>query len=392
MVPDSMHSREMDSRQFLLPSLRKQKFPGGEPRTIPDAWFQRRHDRVFTVGLLVPTSGSAGIWGPSTIACARLAADEINRGGGLLGQELSLRVVDAADEVGDLPELTEQILDGAEIDAIVGMHISAVRQKLRSSVRGRVPYVYTPLYEGGERTPGVYAIGETPQQQLRPAIRALVERFRLKRWALLGNDYVWPRISHALARAYIREVGGEVVDDLYLPFGMTDFGAVVARVARLKADGLLLSLVGQDAVGFNREFGAAAGRARGMVRVSCAIEENGLLAMGADNTDGLYAAAAYFAGLSTDANLAFKERYYGLFGDRAPTLNALGQSTYEGMHFLAALVERSFSRKRPWSMPGAEPIQYRSARDAVYLDNDRKLGPIYLAQAEGHLFQVVRRL
>jgi len=382
----------MYGREFLLPSLRKQRLTGREPRTLPDAWFQRRRDRLFTVGLLVPTSGSAGIWGPSTIACARLAAEEINRGGGLLGQEVSLRVVDAADEVGDLPQLTEQILDGAEIDAIVGMHISAVRQKLRSSVCGRVPYVYTPLYEGGERSHGVYAIGETPQQQLRPAINALAARFRLRRWALLGNDYVWPRISHALANAYIREAGGEVVDDLYLPLGMTDFGAVVGRLARLKADGLLLSLVGQDAVGFNREFGAATGRVRGIVRLSCAIEENGLLAMGADNADGLYAAAAYFAGLPTDANLAFKERYYTLFGDRAPTLNALGQSTYEGMHFLVALMERGFNRKQLWSTPGAEPIQYRSARDAVYLDNDRKLGPIYLAQAKGHLFELVQRL
>jgi urea transport system substrate-binding protein len=387
-----MRSRSIYGGEFLLPSLRRQGSPGLESRMVSDAWYQRRRDREFTVGLLVPTSGSAGIWGPSTIACARLAAEEINRAGGLLGQEVSLRVVDAADEVGDLPELTEQILDDAEIDAIVGMHISAVRQKLRTSVCGRVPYVYTPLYEGGERTRGVYAIGETPQQQLRPAISALTARFRLKRWALLGNDYVWPRISHALARAYIQEAGGEVVDDLYLPLGMTDFGAVVSRLAGLKADGLLLSLVGQDAVGFNREFGGAARRVRSIVRLSCAIEENGLLAMGADNTDGLYAAAAYFAGLSTDANMAFKERYYALFGDRAPTLNALGQSTYEGMHFLVALIERGFTRKQPWSMPGPDPIGYRSARDGVYVDNDRKLGPIYLARAEGHLFERMQRL
>ena len=45
------------------------------------------------------------------------------------------------------------------------------------------------------------------------AIRALAERFHLKRWALLGNDYVWPRLSHALACRYIRESGGAVIDD-----------------------------------------------------------------------------------------------------------------------------------------------------------------------------------
>jgi len=376
-----------------LPSvLRKQRQPGWLPRALPDAWFERRRQRAFEVGLLVPTSGPAGIWGPSTIACARLAAEEINRIGGLLGQEVRLRIVDAADEVDDLAERTELMLDDAQIDAIVGMHISSVRQRLLGTVRGRVPYVYTPLYEGGEHSRGVYTIGETPQQQLRPAIHALSERFALRRWALLGNDYVWPRISHVLAREYIGQVGGTVVDDLYLPFGLADFGPVLDRLARLGVDGLLLSLVGEDAVQFNREFGVTGGRLRDVVRLSTAIEENGLLGIGAQNTERLYGAAAYFAAVPSDANMAFKERYYALFGERAPTLNALGQSTYEGMHFLAALLERSERTREHWSAPLREPLHYRSARDAAYVDNDRKIYPMYLARAEGHLFVVGQRL
>ena len=140
---------------------------------------------------------------------------------------------------------------------------------------------------------------------------------------------------------YIGQAGGEVLDDLYLPFGLGDFAPVLGRLNALGIDGLLLSLVGEDAVQFNREFGASGGRFRNMVRLSTAIEENGLLAIGAQNTERLHVAAAYFASVPCDANMALKERYYTLFGERAPTLNALGQSTYEGMHFLAALLERS---------------------------------------------------
>jgi ABC-type branched-subunit amino acid transport system substrate-binding protein len=379
-------------RAGLPPVLRKYRSPVWTPGSLPDAWFERRRERAFEVGLLVPTSGPAGIWGPSTISCARLAVEEINRDGGLLGQEVHLRIIDAADEVDDLAQRTDDMLDSAQIDAIVGMHISSVRQKLLGAVRGRVPYVYTPLYEGGERTPGVYAIGETPGQQLRPAIHALTERFGLKRWALLGNDYVWPRISHVLARTYIGQAGGVVLDDLYLPFAINDFAPVLDRLAALDIDGLLLSLVGEDAVRFNREFGDAGRRFHDVVRLSTAIEENGLLAIGAQNTERLHVAAAYFASVPSDANMAFKERYYTLFGERAPTLNALGQSTYEGMHFLAALLQRSERTGAHWWLPSREPLQYRSARDAAYIDNDRKLYPMYLARAEGHLFEVGQRL
>jgi urea transport system substrate-binding protein len=73
---------------------------------------------------------------------------------------------------------------------------------------------------------------------------ALQRHIQARRWALLGNDYVWPRLSHALACRYIRESGGAVIDDLYLPLGVADFGPVLERLARLKADALLLSLVG----------------------------------------------------------------------------------------------------------------------------------------------------
>ena len=52
----------------------------------------------FVVGLLVPINGSAGIWGPSSIACAQLAQAEINADGGLLDRRLRLRIIDSSDE------------------------------------------------------------------------------------------------------------------------------------------------------------------------------------------------------------------------------------------------------------------------------------------------------
>jgi len=57
------------------------------------------------------------------------------------------------------------------IEAVVGWQISAVRQALAPRLALRVPYVYTALYEGGERTPGVFVVGETPSRQLLPAMR-----------------------------------------------------------------------------------------------------------------------------------------------------------------------------------------------------------------------------
>jgi urea transport system substrate-binding protein len=340
----------------------------------------------FVVGLLVPINGSAGIWGPSSIACAQLAQAEINAAGGLLERRLRLRIIDSSDEATEVGSVTAQLMHAGAIDAIVGMHTSQVRQRVLQDVARQIPYVYTPLYEGGERTPGVFAIGETPGQQLRPAIEYLAGRYRARRWMFVGNDYVWPRVSHRLAARYVSELGGEVVADRYLPFNTDDFSELLDEIARLKPHAILLSLVGQDAVQFNRAFGRV-GLARDMFRLSCAIEENGLLAIGADNTDGLFVSSGYFASLDNDANMAFKERYHNHFGQRAPTLNALGQSTYEGVHFMAALARRAADDDAPLLGDRAPPLAFRSVRGISYFGNERCAHPTYLAEAGGHFFQ-----
>ena len=340
----------------------------------------------FVVGLLVPINGSAGIWGPSSIACAQLAQAEINASGGLLERQVRLRVIDSSDEALDVGSVTADLMHSGAIDAIVGMHTSQVRQRVLRDVARQIPYVYTPLYEGGESTPGVFALGETPEQQLRPAIDYLVERYRARRWMFIGHDYVWPRVSHRLAARYVSDRGGQLLADRYLPFGMEDYSELLDEIARLKPHAILLSLVGQDAVHFNRDFGSA-GLSRDVFRLSCAIEENGLLAIGADNTEGLFVSSGYFASLASDANMAFKERYYNHFGQRAPTLNALGQSTYEGVHFMAALAKRAADDDAQLLGQLPSPLAFRSVRGIRYLGNERCSHPVYLAEAGGHLFQ-----
>lgn len=339
--------------------------------------------REINVALCVPLGGTIGIWGPSALASAKLAVTELNAGKGIGGRACRLLVVNAADDAPDIEVTLRQLVDRGEVDALVGMHTSAVRQRIVRAVGGRLPIVYTPVYEGGETTPGVHAIGETPGRQLRPAVDWLARHEGVRRWVLVGNDYVWPHVSHQHARRYVHASGGEVLADHYLPFGGGDHQAVLDDIRRLRADAVMISLVGEDAVEFNRAF-AESGLQRSVLRLSCVIEENELLGIGADNTERLYVAAGYFGALETDANLAFKERYYHHFGERSPTLNALGQSTYEGVHYLAALLD-------PQRADGA-PLAHRSARHAAYGAAGESVAPVYLARAEGHVFRVIRRL
>lgn len=343
----------------------------------------------FRVALLIPLCGSAGIWAPSCISSAQVAIAELNERGGIARRQVQLIMIDAAVEA---PEPVEEAVNGlievGAIDAIVGMHISAICQRLSKVVRQRIPYVYTPLYEGGETTAGLYSIGETPVEQLGPSIGLLQERYRPASWALIGNDYVWPRSSHSYAKSRLRRLGAPVVLEQYVQFGLNRMDRLVEDLAMSGAEAVLLSLVGQDAVTFNRAFGRADLHHK-IIRLSCAMEENGLLACGASNLKRLFTASSYFGVLPTEANAAFKERYYAMHGDSAPVLNALGQSTYEGLQFLAGLMG---DHHQSWHMKGGQdclPVLYRSGRQSG-LQNVLDRRPIYLARADGLQFQIIK--
>ena len=168
----------------------------------------------FTVGLVVPSAGSDGIYGPSCILCARLAVEELNAAGGVLDRPVRLRILDGSGAPEQVATAVAQAARSGAIDAVVGWHISPVRVRLASALRGLVPYVFTALYEGGESRPGVFLTGETPDLQLGPTLDWFAGTAGVRRWTIVGDDYVWPRRSADAARRFLRRIGGTVCDDV----------------------------------------------------------------------------------------------------------------------------------------------------------------------------------
>jgi urea transport system substrate-binding protein len=348
-------------------------------------------EETLDLALVIPLHGSAGIFGPSCELCAQLAAEEVNAGGGVLARELRLAVVDGS---GPPPRIADEVgaLVAADlVGGVVGWHISAVRQALAPRIAGRVPYVYTALYEGGERTPGVFMAGETPARQLLPAMRWLREEHGVRNWCIVGDDYVWPRLTAKAARVYAEMCDGRIAEEIFIPLGTSNFDRVLERVEQCGAEAVLMLLVGEDAVHFNRAF-AKAGLHDRCRRLSTLMEENMLLASGAGSTKGLAATAAYFETLTTPESLDFGLRYTQRFGPDAPTLNSLGESCYEGILMLAALARQAGSLDTREMSAVADSVSYAGPRGELQI-RDRHLDQrVYLAEANEVQFDVIAQL
>ena len=342
----------------------------------------------FRVGLVIPLQGPAGIFAPSCEAVAELAAKDVNDRGGLRGREVTIEVIDGGASGPEVARTVADRLRGRGLDAITGWHISAVRNVLSPVVRDRIPYVYTSLYEGGERTPGVFCTGETPRIQIAPALAWLRDHFGIRSWCLVGDDYVWPRASAAAARAYCQELQLDLKREIYVPYGSDDFRAPVRRAIDSGAQAILMLLVGQDAVLFNREFARRGGHDR-IARFSPLMEENMLLASGAGSTQNLYVAAAYFSSLATAGAMDLMGRYVASYGVDAPPLNEMAESCYEGLLTLEALFERARSPAIGDLMASAPNVGFDSPRGPMNMRNGHLDQNVYIAAAEGYNFDIL---
>lgn len=360
-------------------------------------------DDEFRVALVLPRHGPAGIFGLECLAAAELAAAEIDAAGGVGGRSVSFVDVDAGEEPERVGRRIARLLDRGRIHAVTGWHLSNVRQAIAEVVRGRAPYVYAAAYEGGEDADGVLCSGEVPGDQILASLDWLRTELRLRRWYIVGNDYVWPRESAARTIEGVRHRDVEVVRQRFVPLGTEDpevWRGILDDIRRKDVDGVITLLVGSDAVRFNRAF-AAADMSSEIVRFSPFIDETVVLATGAEATANLFVAAGWFASLRTASALEFAAdfgRAWDLMWSAdpagrstAPVPGTMAETTYSGLHLLAGIAQQSLPTVHD-TRRVFDRWAWDSPHGTVELHRGAARHPVHLARAVGVHLDVVARV
>lgn len=363
----------------------------GLPTVLTVVPRQHHQSDVVRIGMVVPLQGPGGIFGPSCIAVSEFACQELNARNGIAGRRVEMEYIDGGQELSRVAADVSALLDAGRIDALSGWHISSVRHHLVPIIRGRIPYVYTSLYEGGECRPNVYCSGETPEQQIYPALRWLRDNLGIRSWYVVGADYVWPRRTYSMIKHFCSALGIEISGASFVPMGQADDPRLPTAAAASGCDAVLTLLVGQDAVDFNRCF-AADGLYEQILRYSPLMEENMLLAGGPETTGNLYASAAYFRTLITEPSMQFIGDYADGNGGAAPALNNMAESCYQGIYTLSHLARRAGGLDATGCDAGIDGLSFDSPRGPVKFEGNQAQQQIYLARADGVDFDVVASL
>ena len=312
---------------------------------------------TIKVGILHSLSGTMAISETVLKDVTLMAIDEINAKGGVLGKKLEPVVVDPASNWPLFAEKARQLLSQDKVAVVFGCWTSVSRKSVLPVFEELNGLLFYPVqYEGEELSKNVFYTGAAPNQQAIPAVEYLMskEGGGAKRWVLLGTDYVYPRTTNKILRAFLKAKGvaDKDIDEKYTPFGHSDYQTIVADIKKFAAGGktaVVSTINGDSNVPFYKELGNAGLKATDVPVVAFSVGEEELRGVDTKPLVGHLAAWNYFMSIKDPANDGFKKKWADyakakkLPGADKPLTNDPMEAAYIGINMWKQAVEKAKS-------------------------------------------------
>ncbi|WP_407926931.1 urea ABC transporter substrate-binding protein [Cellvibrio polysaccharolyticus] len=346
-------------------------------------------DTTVKVGILHSVTGTMAISETGSVQAEKLAIEQINAMGGVLGRKIEFIQEDGASDWPTFAEKSRKLLVNDKVAAVFGCWTSASRKAVLPIFEQYNGMLYYPtFYEGLEQSPNVIYTGQEATQQIIAGIDWVVKNKDAKTFYLLGSDYIWPRTSNKIARKHIEKLGLKVVGEEYYPLGHTQFNSVINKIKLRKPDVIYAIVVGGSNVAFYKQLKAAGidMTKESPLVLTISVTEDEILGIGGENMVGAYAAMKYFQSLPNANNEAFVKAFKERWGNDI-VIGDVTQAAYLGPWLWKAAVEKAGSfdiDKVRAASPGIElttaPEGYVKVHENHHLWSKTRIGH---AQADG---------
>ena len=304
-------------------------------------------DDTVKIGVLHSLSGTMAISETSLKDTLLMLVEEQNKKGGVLGKKIEAVVVDPASNWPLFAEKARELIQKDKVAAIFGCWTSVSRKSVLPVVEELDGILFYPVqYEGEESSKNVFYTGAAPNQQAIPAVDYLLKQ-GVKRWALVGTDYVYPRTANKVLEAYLKSRGFTDKDIMisYTPFGHSDWQSIDADIKKFGGAGektAVISTINGDAnVPFYKELANQGVSARDIPVIAFSVGEEELAGIDTKPLVGHLAAWNYFESVDSDLNDDFVEKWHKFTGNEKRVTNDPMEATYIGFNMWVQAVEKA---------------------------------------------------
>ncbi len=303
---------------------------------------------TIKVGVLHSLSGTMAISETTLKDTMLMLIAEQNKKGGVLGKKLEAVVVDPASNWPLFAEKARELISKNKTDVVFGCWTSVSRKSVLPVFEELNSILFYPVqYEGEESSKNVFYTGAAPNQQAVPAVDYLMNKIGVKRWVLAGTDYVYPRTTNKILKAYLKSKGVKDKDIMvnYTPFGHSDWQSIVSDIKKFGSAGkktAVVSTINGDAnVPFYKELGNQGISAEDIPVVAFSVGEEELSGLDTKPLVGHMAAWNYFMSVESDENEEFISQWHKFIKDKKRVTNDPMEAHYIGFNMWVKAVEKA---------------------------------------------------
>ncbi|HEX7968543.1 MAG TPA: ABC transporter substrate-binding protein [Stellaceae bacterium] len=216
-----------------------------------------RGETPVRMGMVDPLTGVYAAIARGEVEGAQLAAQQINKKGGILGRPVELLVEDSANDVGTGVQKTRKLIDRDEVSFIIG--------DVNSGIALAIAQVTTEkkilhIVSGGHTDPitgtgcawNVYRVCNSTTMDANAIADTLIEKFG-KKWYFLTPDYAYGHSVQAALERKLKAAGGISAGDL-IPIGTVDYSAYLIKAKAFGPQVLINVMGGGDQVNSLKQF------------------------------------------------------------------------------------------------------------------------------------------
>ena len=215
---------------------------------------------VIRIGHLTPVTGFLGPLGEFAQMGVRLAAEEINAAGGVLGRPIELVIEDSVNPQ-TASAKAERLIERDKVAMIIG-EISSASALAIGQVANRTRTVFintganSDALRGASCNPFMFHI-EAANSMMVLAVGNYLKSENMikgKKWYSLTADYAFGHDLFRVAKKFVTENGGEFVGEELVPTDATDFSPYLLKIRQARPDVVASNLAGNQITNFIKQY------------------------------------------------------------------------------------------------------------------------------------------
>jgi len=220
----------------------------------------RAQTDAIRIGHLTPLTGFLGPLGEFAQMGIRLAAEEINAAGGVMGRQIELVMEDSVNPQ-TASAKAERLIDRDNVAMIIG-EISSASGLAIGQVADRLKRVYintgcnSDVMRGKSCNPFMFHIEAANSMYVQTAGAYLLQSdlVKGKKWYSLTADYAFGHDLLRVAKVFMEKHGGSFAGDELVPTDATDFSPYILKIRQAKPDLVVSNLAGNQITNFIKQY------------------------------------------------------------------------------------------------------------------------------------------